>query len=75
MFDWFVVKRGVPECEQFCIGNLQMYTVLILTLRYYKSGNIIIEVKIKLYGGSLVEQCICENIPVQLLQTRALIGQ
>ena len=35
MFDWGVLKHGVPGLQQFCIGNLTMYTVLIPTLSYY----------------------------------------
>ena len=33
-FDWGVLKCGVPESEQFYIGNLPMYTFLISTHPY-----------------------------------------
>ena len=34
MFDWGVLKRGVPESVRFCIGDLPMYTFLIPTHPY-----------------------------------------
>ena len=36
MFDWGVLKRGVPESVRFCIGNLPMYTFLVPTHPYLK---------------------------------------
>ena len=36
MFDWGVLKRGVPESVRFCIGDLPMYTFLIPTHPYYQ---------------------------------------
>ena len=31
MFDWGVLKRGVPNSVRFCIGDLQMYIFFIPT--------------------------------------------
>ena len=31
MFDWCVIKCGVQELERFCVGDLPIYTILILT--------------------------------------------
>ena len=45
MFDWGVLKRGVPESVQFCIGDLPMYTFLVPTLPYLV--------------GTLVRGCSC----------------
>ena len=34
MFGWSVLKRGIPESVQFCIGDLPMYTFLVPTHPY-----------------------------------------
>ena len=39
MFDWGVLKRGVPESVRFCIGDLPMYTFLVPTHPYSKCNS------------------------------------
>ena len=34
MFDWGVLKRGVPESVRFCFGDIPMYTFLVPTHPY-----------------------------------------
>ena len=36
MFDWGILKRGVPKSVRFCIGDLPMFTFFIPTHPYLK---------------------------------------
>ena len=42
MFVWAVLKRGIPESVQFCIGDLPMYIILyrpIPSIKYLGYSN------------------------------------
>ena len=41
MFDWGVLKRGVPESVRFCIGDIPMYTFLVPTHPYSNHMHVI----------------------------------
>ena len=38
MFDWGVLKRGVPESVRLCICDIPMYTFLVPTHPYFNIG-------------------------------------